>query len=126
MRRPRKSPTNELTASIIRYLNLNGCYAFRVNNGAVYDVKKGIHRRNPAAVHGIPDIIGYTRSGGRHIAIEVKGTKSDKLSPAQAMHLRCAEVAGCIAFEARSFDQFLEEFAKRMGKAKSFFIKEKI
>lgn len=123
MKRPRKSPTNELTASIIRYLCLNGCDAWRNNNGAVYDAKIKGHRRNPTARKGIPDVLGYLRNGGRLIAIEVKGTAKDELSREQEMFLRNASMAGCIAFEARNFDQFVEEFSKRTGKTAPFSIK---
>lgn len=93
--------TNSLTHSVIMMLSYSGFKVWRNNNGAVYDPKRGVYRKNRSALHGIPDILGYHKKTGRMIAIEIK-TGKDKLSPAQKIFLDELNDAGGIALEVRN------------------------
>jgi len=104
------SATNQLTQSIIRFLNYNGFKAWRQNNGAVYSKKRDAFMKNPTHKLGIPDIIGFRKSDGKFLAIEVK-TGRDKLSIFQTMFLEDVNTAGGIAFEVRdSYEDFENKF----------------
>ena len=100
-----KANTNDTTKAIIIFLNYFGCTVWRQNNGGVYDVKAKIFRKNPNAKLGVPDIIGFRRTDGKAVYVEIK-TGNDKLSPAQVTFIEEAQKAGCIALVAKSFDDF--------------------
>jgi hypothetical protein len=73
--------TNNITKGIINYLNVRkNCFAFRVNNGGVWDPVRGTFRR--AARAGISDIVACVN--GEYLSIEVKNKATgDKMSEAQ-------------------------------------------
>jgi len=84
-----------------------GC-AYRINNGAVYDVKrkafrKGVQRK------GIPDIIGII--DGRFIGIEVKIGKDRQSADQKEIEKEINENGG-VYFIAKSYDDYLEKIAK--------------
>ena len=109
---------NSLTQSILCYLNYNGFVAWSTYNGAVYDVKKQAYRANPTKKKGISDVIGFRKSDGRHIEVEVKYGK-DKESIFQEMHQEELKKSHCIAIVARSFDQFENEIKEYETKLKN-------
>lgn len=57
---------------ILKYLNLKGCFAFKVNTTGIFDPIRQVYRRitNPYIHKGTADIIGLYR--GQFFAIEVK------------------------------------------------------
>lgn len=97
------SATNDLTQAALQLLTLLGVRARRVNNGAVYDVKRKAYRKNPQAVLGIPDICGHFIGSGRAVYIEIK-TGRDKTSAEQDRFIAEALADGCCAGVARSLD----------------------
>lgn len=98
-----KTDTNALTKTVIDWLRWKGILAWRNNNGAVFDPKRGIHRKPPpGSLKGIPDILGILPDG-TFLGVEIK-TGKDKLSPEQNDFLSQAIVRGAVAFEARSLD----------------------
>lgn len=97
---------NSITTAIITHLSLDGWVAWRNNNGAIYDPTRKVFRKNPQHKLGIPDVIGFNKTTGQFIAIEVKFGK-DKPSPAQVRFIDEATKAGCVAFFAYSYDDFL-------------------
>jgi hypothetical protein len=107
-REKRPSPTNALTKSIIMLLTLEGCAAWRQNNGAVYDASFGGYRAG-SVTPGISDVLGYHKATGRFVAVEVK-TGSDTLSEEQIAFLDNVRAAGGFACEGRSIDQVRREF----------------
>lgn len=100
--------TNSLTKAIISLLTLEGCKAWRQNNAAVYDASFGGYRQG-STVDGISDVMGYHRSTGRVVAVEVKVGK-DTLSKEQEDFLEEVRHAGGFACEGRSLDQVRREF----------------
>lgn len=99
--------TNDLTRQIIYLLKMSGYHAWRNNNGAVFDPKKRVFRKNPSTLLGVPDILAFNKTTGKFLCVEVKGTKSDKLSKEQVEFIEIAKKAGCIAIEARNIDDVL-------------------
>ena len=81
------------------FLNSQNVAAWRQNNGAVYDVKRQIYRKNPFHKKGIPDVIGFHKKTGQFVAVEVKA-KGDKLSINQERFLEDLKQAGGIALVA--------------------------
>lgn len=74
-----KSPTNDLTQSVIDFMNLKGNYVWRNNN-----ITRGKHRN--VIKKGKADIIGML-SCGIHIEIEIKNAEiKERLSQEQKEH----------------------------------------
>lgn len=91
-----KQTANNLTKSVLDYMTLNGFKVWRQNNIAAFDSKiKGYRKFN--GLKGVADVIGYCKSTGVFVAVEVKVGK-DKLSPEQTLFLADAENAGCMSF----------------------------
>ena len=105
--------TNNTTRAIIEHLNFHGFKVWRNNNNAVYSVKQKTFRKNPTTLLGVPDIIGYRKSDGKAIFVEVK-TGPDKLSPHQINFLDEAERSSCLVFIAKTYDQFVHDFEDRL------------
>lgn len=103
--------TNQTTQAIIRYLNYNGFVVWRNNNGAVYDVKRKVFRKNQTSLKGVFDIIGFRQSDGKHIEIEVK-TGKDKMSEEQLWHLTKLKASNCICLVVKDYDDFEQQFNK--------------
>lgn len=100
---------NELTKTIIfdMYWVREGC-AYRINNGAVYDVKRQTYRKGVQR-RGIPDIIGIIN--GRFIGIEVKIGR-DRQSAHQKEIEKEITDAGGVYFIAKSYDDYLDKISK--------------
>ena len=107
---PRPSTANTLTKQALRVLDLKGFYAWRQNSAGVYDVKKGVFRKN-SATPGISDILGFHRKTGIIIACEIKAG-NDRLSRDQEMFLDSVRRAGGIAIVVGTVDD-LERFYKK-------------
>jgi hypothetical protein len=97
---------SRLTIETIRVLHLLGCYAWRQNNGAVYDAKIGKHRKN-SSTPGISDILGYHKKSGKIVAVEIKFGK-DTLSEEQEKFLQGVEKSGGYAFVVKSSDDIIQ------------------
>ena len=93
---------NALTQHTLRVLALKGYFAWRNNNGAVYDPTKKVFRAN-STTKGIPDILGYRKSDGKFICCEIKAGK-DKLSKEQSDFLSGVMDAGGVSFIIRGID----------------------
>lgn len=103
--------TNELTKIIIQHMNLTGFHCWRQNNGAVFNRKRDAFMKNPAHKLGIPDIIGFRKSDGKFLGIEIK-TGKDKLSVHQEIFLAEAKTSGAICFVVNdSFKDFEKKIA---------------
>lgn len=127
--------TNDLTRSVITYLNLHGWKVWRNNTTGVFDmgrapkeimkmctgakptaksiitVLRSCFNKNPANERGIPDIIGFHKKTGRFIGVEVK-TGKDKLSHYQERFKDTAERSNAIYITAKDIDQFFEDYNK--------------
>ena len=90
-----KITTAGLTNATLRVLHLNGFKAWRNNNIPTFDAKRNIYRANTTK-KGISDIIGFQRSTGRFLAVEIKNGK-DKLSAEQKVFLEDVKNGGGIA-----------------------------
>ena len=137
-----KVSANQLTKSIIAYLNVNGWDAWRQNNGSYPDprtlsskiiglcksrrvptlkeVQKLIsstYRKVKTHKKGIPDIIGFNKNSGLFICVEVK-IGSDKLSPEQTYFLSQAKRSGAISIEARSLEDVVVVIRELKNKQK--------
>ncbi len=106
MPKRKPTPTNTITTAVLNYLNLNGFYVFRVNNQGTFDPVKKLYRFNNQT-KGIADIIGVTPKG-RFIAVEVKGTKTDKQSEHQKEFQLKVQRAGGLYILARSLDDIIK------------------
>lgn len=54
------------------------------------------------------DLIGFRKSDGKHVEIEIK-TGKDKLDDDQLIHLKALQASGCISFATRDKLMFLEQ-----------------
>lgn len=102
---------NALTQHTLRVLAMKGYFAWRNNNGAVYDPTKKVFRANNA-LKGVPDILGYRKTDARFLSIEIKAGK-DKLSKEQADFLMGVTDAGGIAYIVRSIED-IEKLIKEV------------
>lgn len=102
---------NDTTGRIVDFLNAQGFNVWRQNTTGIYDVTKGVFRKNPNSRKGISDIIGFDRSGC-FVAVEVKAG-TDTLSDEQADFLAQVKMAGGMAMVARSWDDFLQKWERR-------------
>lgn len=95
---------NNLTRSIVDFINAVGGLASRVNNMGVY--RNGMYTKSNMR-KGFPDIQGVY--SGKCIYIEVKYGK-DKLSQDQKDFLNDAYKCGAKCHVAKSFDEFFSWF----------------
>lgn len=100
-----KQKANNLTDAIVNYLNMQGHFVWRQNNGGVYDPAKKIFRKNPKQKKGVPDICGIHKYG-YGLFVEVKAGK-DKLSEEQTHFGVEAAKRGAIWLVARSLDDVI-------------------
>jgi hypothetical protein len=97
---------NDLTKTILFDMKwVREGIAYRINNGAVYDQRRGTYRAGVTR-KGIPDIIGIIN--GRFIGIEVKIGR-DRQSAHQKEVEKEIQDAGGIYFIAKSYDDYLEK-----------------
>lgn len=93
---------NALTTQCLVVLAAKGFYCWRQNNAAVFDATKKVYRSN-SATKGIPDILGFNKTTGKFICVEVKVGK-DKLSMYQDEFLTTAKKATCHVFVVKTTD----------------------
>lgn len=97
---------NDLTKTIIWDMyHVRGGVAYRINNGAVYDVKRKVYRKGVQR-KGIPDIIGII--DGKFYGIEVKIGK-DRQSADQKEIEKEIKDSGGVYFIAKSYDDYLSK-----------------
>ena len=107
-----KLSANALTKHVLYLLKMKGVFAWRQNNGGVYDPTKKVFRAN-SSMRGVPDIIGYKNTdGAKFIAIEIKVGK-DKLSIHQDTFLNNLNKAGGIGRVIRNLED-LENLIKEL------------
>lgn len=98
-----QQPTaNQLTQYALKVLSFKGWHVWRQNSSGLWDPTKKVFRRN-SSTPGISDIIGFNRSTGQFIAVEVKVGR-DKLRPEQERFLADVAKAGGVAAVVRSAD----------------------
>lgn len=102
------SETNNLTQAVIRLLNYSGFKAWRNGNHAVYSPTRKQFMKNPTRLIGVPDIIGYRKTDGKSIYVEIK-TGRDKLSPEQIQFIADAKKARCIVLVVENIQQAEDE-----------------
>lgn len=108
-KRFKDTTANELTKTIIWDMyHVRQGVAYRINNGAVYDVKKKVYRKGVQR-KGVPDIIGII--DGRFFGIEVK-IGADRQSADQKEIEREINDAGGVYFVAKSYDDYLNKIAE--------------
>lgn len=108
-KRFKDTTANELTKTIIWDMyHVRGGVAYRINNGAVYDVKKKVYRKGVQR-KGVPDIIGII--DGRFFGVEVK-IGADRQSADQKEIEREINDAGGVYFVAKSYDDYLNKIAE--------------
>ena len=108
-KRFKDTTANELTKTIIWDMyHVRQGVAYRINNGAVYDVKKKVYRKGVQR-KGVPDIIGIIN--GRFFGIEVK-IGADRQSADQKEIEREINDAGGVYFVAKSYDDYLNKIAE--------------
>lgn len=95
-----KLTANQLTQYALKVLSYKGWHVWRQNQAAVFDPTKKVFRRG-SSTPGISDIIGFNRSTGQFIAVEVKVGR-DRLSPEQERFLSDVAKAGGVAVVVRS------------------------
>ena len=102
----RDTTANDLTKTIIWDMyHVRGGVAYRINNGAVYDVKRKVYRKGVQR-KGIPDIIGII--DGKFYGIEVKIGK-DRQSAEQKEIEKEINDSGGVYFIAKSYDDYLSK-----------------
>lgn len=102
----------EITSAILAYLTAQGYAVWRQNTTGIYDPDTKRWRVNPQGRRGVPDIIGFRKSDGVFIAVEVKAGR-DQLRDDQRAFLDELKAAGGLAFVAHSFTQFQQSFECR-------------
>ena len=108
-KRFKDTTANDLTKTIIWDMyHVRQGVAYRINNGAVYDRKKGVYRKGVQR-KGVPDIIGII--DGRFFGIEVKIGK-DRQSADQKEIEKEIGNAGGVYFIAKSYDDYLNKIAE--------------
>lgn len=103
--------TSETTRAIVYYLNKSGCVAWRQNNAGIWDEKRKRYIQNPLSKKGVSDIMGYRKSDGKAIYVEVK-TGKDKLSQHQKDFLLQAHKNNCIVIVAKTFEDFEKKWLR--------------
>ena len=105
-KRFKDTTANDLTKTIIWDMyHVREGVAYRINNGAVYDQKRGVYRSG-VQQKGVPDTIGIIN--GRFIGIEVKIGK-DRQSADQKLIEQEINAAGGVYFIAKSYDDYLNK-----------------
>jgi hypothetical protein len=107
----RDNTANELTRTVIVFIEAIGGQAERINNMG-RQITKGLKTKwvYGTGKNGTADISATW--AGKSIKIEVKATKGEKQSESQKQYQESIERAGGIYIVARSFDGFLHEFFK--------------
>lgn len=108
---PKITNANELTAYAVKVFRKAGFFCWRENNNAVWDEKAQAYRKNPNALLGKTDVIGFHRKTGQFLACEIK-VGADRLSAAQESFLLEVRNAGGLALvvkHGRDLEPYLEK-----------------
>ena len=82
---------------ILTWLKIKGIFAWRNNNGATFDSRRGAYRiRGKHELNGVPDIIGILPDG-KFLGIEVK-KPGGKTSDDQDLFINNGKLYGAIVF----------------------------
>jgi len=110
-----KKPENLLQTQILEWLSYQkDCFAWRNNNGAVYDPRSKTFRKPPKwCIPGVSDILGIYK--GRFLAIECK-VKPSKPSKNQKDFLKNVAEHGGIAIIAYELDDVQKVFGDNLFK----------
>ena len=100
-RKFRDDGANQLTACIVQYAKLRGCFASRLNNTGIY--RNGKYTRSTSR-RGLPDIL-ITGPAGLSIFVEVKINR-DRMSQYQERVQQEQQQAGGLYYIARNFTEF--------------------
>lgn len=106
-RKMRDDTANGLTACVVAYAKLNGCFASRLNTTGVYDAKLKKFRHTTQR-RGLPDVL-ITGPDGISIFAEIK-VKKDRMSEYQERIREEQQQAGGIYLTINSFTQFYDWF----------------
>ena len=106
------SKSSTLTNKIIDFIYRQGGYVWRASSVGIYDKARGVYRTAPKK--GVSDILACYR--GRLVAVEVKVGR-DRLSPEQDGFLKNIRHAGGIAFVARDFESFTDQWKAQLSTA---------
>lgn len=100
--------TNNLTKAIVNYLNSRGHFAFRVNNGAVYDPVRKVFRRRRKGDPAISDVHCTLNPSGLSLWIEVKNAYTrDRIKKGQRDFAKRIKECGGMHLFATTYDRFL-------------------
>ena len=102
----------EITRSILGYLETQGFSAWAQPNRGEYDPRTGKWRPHPNSRRGVPDILGFRRSDGKFLGIEVKAG-TDRPRPEQTKFLNELKAAHGLAFIAYDYAGFVQSFERR-------------
>ena len=100
-----RKPERETTPEIIKWLQSQGCIAWRQNSGSVRVGSRTINMGGK----GQPDIMGIL-PGGRFLAIENKSNGS-AVAPEQVSWMEKARAQGAYCFIARSLEDVVDYIA---------------
>jgi len=106
-RKHRDDTANGLTACVVAYAKLNGCFASRLNTTGVYDTKLRKFRHTTQR-RGLPDVL-ITGPDGISIFAEIK-VRKDRMSEHQERIREEQQQAGGIYLTINSFTQFYDWF----------------
>jgi len=101
----RDDNANGLTKCIVAWLELNGCFAGRVNTTGTYNRRLGKYIHSGSR-RGMADITAVIN--GKHVSIEIKHGR-DKMRPEQMRVKQEIEQSGGYYIVASSFDNFLKQ-----------------
>lgn len=106
-------PERLIQNSILKYLNSQGVFCWKINNGAVWNAKRNCYQAN-TTMKGVSDIIGVIPEDGRILAIEIKAPRG-VVSEDQKWFLEKIKKDGGISFVARSIDDVQRQLIRIMG-----------
>lgn len=109
------TPEKIIEKQILDWLNeLDGCFAFKLNNVGVYDAKKRVYRKpNSPHIHkGVPDIMGCYKS--KFFAIEVKAGRG-KPSSDQKLFMKRINECLSVAFWTNDLEDCKGKFFNFFG-----------
>ncbi len=100
--KPDTKTANGLTSAIVKYIDLKGGFASRINSGGVYDQKLGMHRHGTTK-KGFSDVQGCYN--GIALYVEVKIGR-DRQSDYQKEFQKKITASGGLYFIAKDFESF--------------------
>ncbi len=107
------NPTADaITRQVLQFLDEHGYAAWRQVNEGRYDPERQQWYPHPNSRRGVPDIIGFRRTDGLFIGVEVKAG-TDRLRDEQIQFLDELKAANGLPFVAYSFEQFRASFERR-------------